>query len=261
MSLDLSIAHSLAAALIKRLEACRLVGYPDSVGKPTNGYGHTGPEVKIGGEIDQVIADHNLDVDLAQAGERLGNVIFGHSAQLTNHEYATLLSFVFNVGAGPTWQIWKDINAGNLADVPHQLSRFINGKIQGKEQVIQGLVNRRNAEIAYWNTADVEQAAAIARTPSVTNPTSLPSSFTRDIPTPPTPAPAPPLNTQSWAAKIAGGIAAVGALGSQVHDIAAPHAGEAHVFQMIALGATGVVVAASILGLLIHADQAHQRTQ
>lgn len=35
-------------ALVKSFEGCRLVGYPDVRGIPTVGYGHTGPEVKIG---------------------------------------------------------------------------------------------------------------------------------------------------------------------------------------------------------------------
>lgn len=257
MSLDLSIAHSLAAALIKRLEACRLVGYPDSGGKPTNGYGHTGPEVKVGQTITQEIADHNLDVDLAQAGERLGTVIFGHTEQLDDHEYAALLSFVFNLGANPGWTIWKDINAGNLAAVPGQMARFIN--CNGRP--LQGLVNRRNAEIAYWNTADVEQAAAAIPAPDQATQPPAPSSTTRTADTPPTPVPPPPLNTSSLTTKIVGAVAAVGAAGSQIHDIVAPHMGEAHIFSMIAVGATGLVVAASILGLLIHAEQTHLRTQ
>ncbi len=38
----------ISADLTKRSEDCKLVGYPDSNGIPTWGWGHTGPEVKIG---------------------------------------------------------------------------------------------------------------------------------------------------------------------------------------------------------------------
>lgn len=258
MSLDLSVAHTLAAALIKRLEACKLTSYQDSVGKWTIGYGHTGPEVAGGQTIEQAIADHDLDVDLAQAGERLGTVIFGHTDQLDDHEYAALLSFVFNVGAGSTWQIWKDINAGNLDDVPTQLARFDKGVIKGKLVDIPGLDNRRAAEISYWKTADVPEALAQAAQAAP------PSSYTVALPTPPAPAPAPPLATQSLITKavtvVAGSAAALGSVGSQVHDIVAPHASEAPIFNTLAIAASGLVVAAAIVGILIHAEQAHART-
>jgi lysozyme len=258
MALDQSVAHSLAAALIKRLEACKLTSYQDSVGKWTIGYGHTGPEVHAGQTIEQAIADHDLDVDLAQAGERLGAVIFGHTDQLDDHEYAALLSFVFNVGAGPTWQIWKDINAGNLDDVPTQLVRFDKGVEGGKLVDIPGLDNRRAAEISYWKTADVPEALAQAAQAAP------PSSYTVALSTPPTPIPAPPLTHTSLVNKVvttvAGLAAAGGTLGSQVHDIVAPHADESHVFSMIAVAATGLVVACSIIALLIHGQQAQART-
>src|SRR5579872_24143 len=94
----------LAESLVKKLEGCRLVGYLDSVGKPTIGYGHTGPEVHVGQEITQEIADHDCAIDLATADRDLAGVCRASAlAELHPHQRATLVSFVFNVGADPDW--------------------------------------------------------------------------------------------------------------------------------------------------------------
>lgn len=251
----------LAATLIKRLEGCRLTGYADTGGVPTNGYGHTGPEVRVGQTVTQEIADHNLTVDLATAeGKILRYVKATAWAPLHDHEKAALISFAFNVGAGPTWEIWKDINNGNLSDVPTQLRRFDKGEVDGKRVTISGLDNRREAEITFWNTADVNAAAAAATVAGIVR-TGPSSGYVRELPTPPTPVPPPPLAKASLTTKLVTATAAAGATASQIHGIIAPHADESHIFQTLAVLASGVVVAAAIIGLLIHGEQAHQRAQ
>lgn len=243
----------LAEQLVSTLEGNRLVGYLDSVGKPTDGTGHTGPEVRVGRVITAEVAAHNLAVDLHIADNRLAERVNAVAlARLTDHERATLISFVFNVGAGATWQIWKDLNAGDLSDIPHELRRFINGEIDGHEQVIEGLVHRREAEVAFWNTADLAQAAAVIAAAPVAAPS---SSVTRSIPTPPTPEPAPALNKTSIVTKVVSTVAALGAGASQVHDIVAPHVSEAQVFQTASTLAVGVVILASVFALFVKAEQ------
>ncbi len=252
----------LAASLVKRLEGCKLVGYEDSVGKPTNGYGHTGPEVRVGATISQEIADHDLAVDLATADHRLSGVCRSIAlAELHDHQRAALVSFVFNVGASADWTIWRDINAGKLADVPAQLRRFVHGKVGGKLVEIAGLEHRREAEIVYWNTADENAAVAVTQTANAVP--APPSGLTREIETPPAPLPAQPLAKASLTTKVvtcvSGVCAAAGGTANQIHGIVAPHADESHIFAMLATGATGVVVAASVVALLIHGHQAQQR--
>lgn len=245
---------TLAESLVKTLEGCKLTGYLDSVGKPTIGYGHTGPEVRVGVAVTQEIADHDLLVDLATADARLSAVAPEVSA-LLDHKRAALVSFVFNVGANPDWTIWKDI-PDNLADVPTQLRRFVNGRIKGEEQVIPGLKSRREAEIAFWNTADVAQAAAVIAATPVAAP---PSSTTRDIPTPPTLEPPKPMAKSSLVTKLVTGVAGAGAAASQLHDIALPHASESPIFAHIAVGCSLVVVAAAAVALIIHSHQEEAR--
>lgn len=140
----------IAVDFVKQHEGCRLTGYADVAGLATVGYGHCGPEVRAGQTITQDLADTYLREDLAIAAKRLAaRVDEGAILKLSDHQYAALLSFVFNVGCGD-WVVWRWINSGLLDGVPSQLERFVyaGGKI------IPGLVNRRAAEIALWNTPD-----------------------------------------------------------------------------------------------------------
>jgi lysozyme len=155
-----------AIAFIKREEQFEPNTYLDQGGVPTNGWGHT-QGVKMGDTVTLAQGTVNLTADLLEAGERLGNAI-GDAALngLTDNQYSALLSFVFNDGAEPTWQIFQDIKAGNLADVPNQLARFVHVRIKGVETVDRGLVNRRAREIALWkgvsavcNAAPASQSA------------------------------------------------------------------------------------------------------
>lgn len=246
----------LAAGLVKRLEGCRLTGYPDTGGVATDGWGNT-HGARIGVTITMDVTERDLDTNLREADARLLGVA-PKAASLDDHQRAALISFVFNLGAEPGWTIWSDVQSGNLDDVPTQMLRFDHGKVSGRLVEIPGLKSRRQAEIAFFETADVPDAVATAAQAAP------PSSYTRSLLTPPVPAPPPPLAKASITNKVvtaaAGAITAAGTLGSQVHDIAAPHASEAHVFQMLAVGATGLVIACSILGLMIHAQQAQART-
>lgn len=256
----------LAEALVKRLEADKLTGYPDSGNKPTNGYGHTGPEVRIGVTITQEIADHNLSVDLATADHRLAGVCYPSSlAKLQDHERAALVCFVFNVGAEKPWTIWKDIDAGNLADVPAQLRRFDKAEVDGKLVTIKGLDNRRDAEVAFWNTADIEVAATLARPAGPGSGVDLapPSHTTVTMITPPTPAPPPPMAKTSLFAKLTtvagGGIAMVASNAQQIHGIVSPYVSNAKMFATLDTVAVGAIVAAGVVGVLIHVHQADAR--
>lgn len=250
----------LAEGLVKRLEGCFLTGYHDSVGKPTIGYGHTGPEVRIGQTITQEIADHDLAVDLGIADRRLSEVCKPDALTvLHDHQRAALVSFVFNVGANPSWTIWKDINAGNLADVPTQLMRFDHGMVGGKEVVIPGLEHRRTAEVIFWNTGD--QAAALSVTTTANTVASPPSGYTRDIVTPPRAVAPPPGVGASLGAKIVAIAGGIGATATQLHGIVLPHVAESPIFQNMAVGCSAAVVAAGCVGVILHTHQAQARQQ
>lgn len=252
---------ALATSLVKRLEGCVLTGYLDTADHATNGYGHTGPEVKVGVTITQEIADHDLAVDLGIADNRLKAVCKLEALDaLHQHQRATLLSFVFNVGAEPGWTIWKDIDAGNLADVPAQLMRFDKEHQPGGAVVtVPGLEHRRTAEVIFWNTGDEDVAVSVTQTANAVP--APPSGYTRIAVTPPMPVPPPPAAKVSLSAKVATAALGLGATASQLHGIVAPHMDENPIFQHMAVACSAGVVIAGCVGVLIHTNQAEARNQ
>ena len=83
--------------LIKKSEGCRLVVYKDIVGKPTVGYGHMSERMVVGSKITQEDADKLLEQDLIAAESAVTNNV---KAPLSENQFAALVSFVFNLGAG-----------------------------------------------------------------------------------------------------------------------------------------------------------------
>lgn len=175
-----------AAAFVARHEGLRLESYRCPAGAWTIGYGHTGVGVHAGMRITAEQATKFLLDDLKIAAARLEAKI-GRDVvdSLTEHQYTALLSFVFNLGTGdpakPEWKIWGVLRARAYAAVPAQMVRFVNAG----GQKLQGLVNRRNAEVEVWSTEEPGSATQ-----------ELPSSYTRVEPTPPTPEPTVPLSQQ-----------------------------------------------------------------
>jgi lysozyme len=81
--------------LIKSLEGLRLTSYLDSVGVPTIGYGHTGPEVALGQKIDHQHAEVVLRKDLIRFENAVKESV---KIELNQHQFDALVSFAFNVG-------------------------------------------------------------------------------------------------------------------------------------------------------------------
>lgn len=125
--------------LIESFEGLRLNSYQDSVGVWTIGYGHT-QGVKPGQTITQQQAQAFLQQDLgvAEAGvNKLG-------LTLTDNQFAALVSFTFNLGAG---NLNKLMSQG-LAAAPDRILLFDHAG--GK--VLPGLTRRRQAERALFLT-------------------------------------------------------------------------------------------------------------
>ena len=198
------ITPKKALELTAQFEGCVLIAYPDPAtgGAPwTIGYGHTGSEVRPGLKITRAKAKALLAEDLKVAAAKLRTVVKAEIIDaLDDCQYAALLSFVFNVGVGRSWTIWKVLNAGRFDEVPAQFARFVNA--DGKK--MKGLVRRRAAEAALWHEGDAEEV-------------DLPSSVTRSSPTPPTLMDAKPLNQSKsfWAA----GVAACAGVSAAIEDV------------------------------------------
>lgn len=94
--------QKVAIDLIKECEGVSLKAYPDpgTGGAPiTIGYGHTGPEVKLGQVITQAQAEQLLRDDVEKLSTRLKACLPIHISPNSN-AYCALLSFTYNIGLG-----------------------------------------------------------------------------------------------------------------------------------------------------------------
>jgi lysozyme len=163
-----------AYAFLKQHEGLKLTASADVGGTMDAGYGHTDPTLKTGQTITQRQADLWLKRDVAKAAASVCALVSEPVLlDLTENQYAALISFVFNLGPNPKATIWKLINARDHDHVPAEFMRWVYCK--GKK--LQGLVNRRAAEVALWST---EEPGSVPDDPS--------SAVTRNADTPPLPA-------------------------------------------------------------------------
>lgn len=131
--------------LIKSLEGLRLTSYLDSVGVPTIGYGHTGPEVELGQKIDHQHAEVVLRKDLIRFENAVKDLV---KIELNQHQFDALVSFAFNVGvnAFKNSTLLKRLN--NKEDpftiVKQELPRWNKGL---NNKVLEGLTRRRIREV------------------------------------------------------------------------------------------------------------------
>jgi lysozyme len=147
--------------LFKEWEGLECNVYLDSAGYPTIGIGHllTRAELSSGKIIigDQVVGySDGLTED--QCWELLGqdlwiaeNAVNQYvDVPLTQNQFDSLVSFVFNVGVGAFRDstLLRFLNNLQYDAVPEQLKRW--NKSGGK--VVQGLVNRREKEINLWRS-------------------------------------------------------------------------------------------------------------
>lgn len=139
--------------LIKHFEGLRLTGYIDPVGIPTIGYGHTGPEVKVGETISEAKADQILRADLEKFATGVRKKI---SVTVSNNAFAALVSFAFNTGLGSfgSSTLRKKLNAGDAKGASLEFLKWVKGTINGKKVTLPGLVRRRKAESKLFDTSD-----------------------------------------------------------------------------------------------------------
>jgi len=219
--------------LVEAEEKCVLYVYDDAFYPPrrarpnskpkgcfTAGYGHTGKDVIPGMSVSKMLADAWLDEDLNEAAQLLTNKVGAKIiSELTENQYAALIDFVYNLGTGspkrPEWTIWKRIKAKQFDQVPLEMAKFVNDRRpDGSVRKLTGLVRRRNLEIELWSTGE----------PNAHEET-LPSSVTRRVETPPTPAdPVPVTQSKSFIAGAVGAVTAAPVMINQVTAAVTPYA-------------------------------------
>jgi lysozyme len=236
-------------------EGCKLTAYRDSKGINTIGVGHTGPEVHPGLTWTQKQADDCLRRDVSAARASLCAVLKPQALEpapkgLTDAQFAAMLSFVFNMGThdkrGKPWTMWSLLNKGQYDAIPGQLARFVNVRHDdGTVEKIKGLVNRRNAEIALWSTAE----------PGSSETDAPPSGETRAAETPPTVVATVPVHKQpAILATASAAVLSAPAAIKQVADQIAPYADKSHYVQhavelLATAGAGAAVLGVAVLYL------------
>lgn len=136
--------NSEGLALIKRWEGCRLEAYRDVGGVWTIGYGHT-RTARQGLKITQEQAEGLLREDLRVYEAAVDDAVH---VDLTENQFAALVSWTFNVGVGAMRRsaLIRRLNAGEYDAVPGELARW--NKVKGA--IVPGLSNRRAAEAGLW---------------------------------------------------------------------------------------------------------------
>lgn len=125
---------------IEEWEGCELTSYQDGGGVWTIGVGHT-KGVKAGQTITQQQADQYLVDDLQPVNQTLNSVV---TVSVNQNQYDALSSFTFNLGCealeGST--LLKLLNEGNYQGAADEFPKWDHDN----GVVVQGLLNRRNAE-------------------------------------------------------------------------------------------------------------------
>ncbi len=119
-----------------------LVSYKDTGGIPTIGYGHTGPNVKLGMTETQEQALADLKSDIAKFNT-LSNTLV--KVPRTQNQRDGTVDFLYNTGATGS-SIWGLINAGNWQAAATFMANHYETDSLGHK--LPGLVKRRAFDAA-----------------------------------------------------------------------------------------------------------------
>ena len=153
--------------LVKHFEGVRLTAYVDPVGILTIGYGHTGNDVTHGLTISEEKADQFLRADLEKAAAGVRRAV---TVDLNSNQFSALTSFAFNVGIGGlrSSTLLRRLNAGDVRGASKEFSKWVKGTINGRKISLPGLVRRRKAEQALFDTAEADAPTIVPAEPADT---------------------------------------------------------------------------------------------
>jgi len=145
-------------AMIKGFEGFRSRQYKDSAGIWTIGYGtlcSTGT-LKCPGPVTEAAAAAEMGRSItANYGPCVRQYV---KVALNNNQYSALVSFAYNAGCGSLQNLAKVTN-GVLANFPAHMVLYNKATVNGRLTVVQGLVNRRNAEVAMFRSTKATTCA------------------------------------------------------------------------------------------------------
>lgn len=137
--------------LIKKWEGCRLTAYQDSVGVWTIGWGTTNADINITGtrikeglKISQQTADKWLEMSVnTKYSPRVEK--FNSIYNFNQNQFDALVSFCYNIGS------INQLTANGTRSI-EEIASHMTEYVHAGGKVLQGLVNRRNDEVALFNT-------------------------------------------------------------------------------------------------------------
>lgn len=141
-------------ALTKEMEELRLSPYRCPAGRPTIGFGHTSGVSMNDDPITLDEAEHLLRHDLDEACK----VVLARvkAPMLTQGIVDALTDFVFNLGEGRFLEsnctLLRKLNAGDTVGASLEFPRWNKAVVDGKLVVLSGLVRRRKAERALFDS-------------------------------------------------------------------------------------------------------------
>jgi lysozyme len=142
--------------LVKKWEGFRADAYLCPAGVWTIGYGVTagagiGVDPKPGDRVTREQADRHLRAALERFARQIRP---GITATINDNEFGAFLSLAYNIGAGGFLRssALRHFNAGDKAKAAAAIRLWNKATVNGKRQVLQGLVNRRAEEVALFQT-------------------------------------------------------------------------------------------------------------
>lgn len=160
-------------ALIREFESFRASPYQDSNGVWTNGYGNTIGVLPNSPSVTMSTAELRLGMNVQWAERTICQSVDPYTlTRITSNQFSALVSFVFNVGAGRVSQpnrlgrdgfVWlangehstmlKYLNKGQLTQAACEFAKW--DRVDSGPS--PGLLHRRMAEKALWDTPDSKQ--------------------------------------------------------------------------------------------------------
>lgn len=137
--------------LIKSFEGLRLVAYKDSVGVITVGYGATGVGINENTVWTKNQADDRLATDLCKFESGVQRILDSIGVSIDSNQFSALVCFSYNLGLTTlsNSSIIRNIDNDNMEAAAECFLKYVYA---GKQK-LQGLVNRRTAEMNLFNTA------------------------------------------------------------------------------------------------------------
>jgi lysozyme len=151
-----------ALAFVEREEGYVGIPYRDVAGVWTIGYGHTGPDVFRIGHLTQPQAAALLRRDFAEHYEPPVQDLIRRGAHPSQGIFDALCDMSYNCGAGSvdaSSTIGRLMIAGHTSAVPAHILQWDKARVGGRLVVVEGLRERRLADVAMF-VSDVGAAAA-----------------------------------------------------------------------------------------------------